>query len=301
MAVVKVERQARSRLARIEWTGKKLNGVPVVKPAGQYVYDVYSDDPNDNEWVMFQDFRLPQMGERFVIDGIPLGGVWVKDMTPTFIERSGNLYLWEFSYELSGDFNGGQTSTGDDAEDETVVEDGFSFSATFEDVASKYDLDNKFNVNTLGEWFADPINLKRGVLEFTYTRTERRNPVLLSRQYSNCVNATEWHGFAPGTIYCDWITGSRQTTAEGDKFQNQYVLRWKEAGWTTTRANAGNYAMINGVVQRVLNVDGSPRQEPVLLDATGAVLAANEEPYILTFRTTGAAELNDLGLPDPRA
>lgn len=306
MSVVRVERQAKSRLSRIEWTGAKLNGVPVVKPAGQYVYDVYSDDPADNEWIMFQDSRLPRLGDRFVIDGVPLGGVWVQNVTPSFVGATGNLFLWEFSYELSGDFNGGQTSSSESLDDDaaqTVVDTGFTFSASFVDYASKYDLDGAFNTNSLGEWFADPITLKRGILEFTFNRTERRNPVLLSETYANCVNSTFWHGYEPGTVYCDWITGTQETTAEGVKFNNQYILRWKRDGWRQTRANAGFYyrPAPGASVARILNLDGSPRQEAALLNENGTILEAGSEPYILSYRTTGVADLNALGLPDPRA
>ena len=299
MAVVKVERRAGARLLQINGTGTTVNGRAVEKPTGQLVYDVYSDDPTDNEFVMQSSPLLPWVNNVLVMDGQVIGGVYVTGYTPTYIGPAGNLWKWEFCYTLGGEFSANDKQTTAEAEETQVKELGsFSVSVELSDVASKFDVTGRRNVNTLGEWFAEPITLSRATVNFNYTFQTTANPLKIIELYNNTVNSAPLWGLAPGTVLAR-ISGSAQLLSDGNKWSVNYVMSYRPDGWAERRANAGNYYVYGNSVVRATNDDGSPKEEPVLLDANGALLAANADPVFIGFQVYNAQDLNALDLPNP--
>ena len=299
MAVVKVERRAGARLLQINGTGTIVNGRAVEKPTGQLVYDVYSDDKTDNEFVMQSSPLLPWVGNTLVMDGQVIGGVYVTGYTPTYVGPAGNLFKWEFCYTLGGEFSANNQQTTAEKEETQVKELGsFSYSVELSDVASKFDVAGRRNVNTLGEWFADPLLLSRATVKFNYTFETTANPLKITEIYNNSINSEPLWGLPSGTVLAQ-ISGSARLLATGNTWSVNYVLSYRPDGWFERRANAGNYYVYGNSVVRATNDDGSPKDAPVLLDANGALLAANAEPFFLDFQLYNARDLNDLELPNP--
>ena len=300
MAVVKVERVWETVLSSIDGTGVSINGVQIVKPSGELVYEVLSDDPTDAEFSMAWSPLLPQIGETLVLNGRPLKGVFVTGYVPKFEGPQGNLWRWTFRYKLGGEFSRNSHTTNEDANKNEQKELGsFDYSVEYGDLASKFDVAGRRNVNTLGDWFADPLLLKEATVNFNFTFQTENNPLPITQAYNDAVNSAPLWGLPIGTVRATNISASCQLLTTGNQWSVNYTLAYRPNGWFERRANAGYYYLSNGSPTVALNADGSPKDAPVLLDANGGLLAANAEPYYIEFQTFQMKDLNELNLPNP--
>lgn len=299
MAVVSVTRVWENALSSIDDTGTRVNGVAIVEPKGELVYEVLSDDPTDDEFTMAWSPLLPQMGETLVLNGTFLKGVRVTGYTPKFEGPQGNLWLWTFRYKLGGQWSRNEEKSNEDANKEEKELGSFDYSVEYSDLASRFDVTGRRNVNTLGDWFSDPLLLKEATVNFNFTFQTENNPLPITQKYNDAVNSVPLWGLPAGTVRATNISASCTLLSTGNRWNVSYQLSYRPNGWFERRANAGYYYMLNGSPTIALNADGSPKDAPVLLDANGGLLAANAEPYYIEFQTFQTQDLNELNLPNP--
>lgn len=272
---------------------------PVVKTSGQVVYIVDCSRKDEQPIAILQDRRLPQLAANYVENGVVYWGVYYVDAVPRFIGPAGSYWRWEITYTLGGEFaNAPQPSPGS-GNSETIL--NFSTSTELEEIASAVDLDGKWNANSIGDFFADPIIYRTGILNLNYSRREYSNPLQRIFDYFQTVNASAWHGFAAGTVLCSDISFKATETTAETTYDVDYKLQFRAKGWTVDKANSGFYYMAGGVKTRALNDDGSPTEEPVLLALDGTKLAPGATPIFQAFTVHPSADFDGLGLPDPFA
>ena len=205
-----------------------------------------------------------------------------------------------------------QTEEGDETSETVSLQ--FSTSMGVEEYASAVDVRGFPNCSTLGEFFADPIMLKYGVLSMTYRRKEFMNPLATLMTYYKCVNSTPMWGFPAGTILLDdaSFSATQYVDQEGEPcseydvtYKFSYKRGYNGSGWNVAKANAGMYHKnaSNNIV-RALNNDGSPTDQPVLLNAAGVRLdsispTSAVNPLMLYYQVYPSADLTALGLPNP--
>lgn len=296
---------------------------PNVKVSGQVVYCVYCTEPIESPLQILNtnSVGLPQCGDVYV-EPYQSGGGWqtrvfpnvyFKTATPRFVGPRGALWLWEVSYDVDGiTTEKPTTEEGDETTETTTLT--FSTSMSVEEYASAVDIRGYPNCSTLGEFFADPLMLKYGVLSMSYRRKEYSNPLSTMMTYYKCVNSSALWGFPAGTVLLDdaSFTATRLLDSNGDEYSEYdatYKFSYKRgyggAGWNIVKANAGLYCKTSSnAIVRALNNDGSPSDQPVLLSAAGLRLdsltpGATANPYMLSFQVYPSADLSALGLPSP--
>ncbi|MGI5998767.1 MAG: hypothetical protein ACOX89_08910, partial [Lutispora sp.] len=294
MSVVKVELKKDGRQIRQSFTGQTRTIIrtigatterwtePVVKISGQMTFVVTATRPDELPITLMSAPNLPRVGATYMEGGSVFANVFYVDGQPRFIGPRGKFWEYEVAYTLGGDFVESNSSAGDGETEETLL--SFSTSMELEDWASAVDLDGQWNCNSLGEFFADPILFKTGIITFQYQRREYFNPLALSRQYFQAVNSSAWHGFAPGLIKCSDISFNATQTASGTTYDTTYKLQYRPRGWVIDKANSGFYYMSEGSKVRALNDDGSPTDQPILLALDGSKLAAGATVPMKPFR-----------------
>ena len=298
---------------------------PNLKVSGQVVYCVYCTESIESplEILYSNSAGLPRCGDTYVEPYRDSGGVlqvrsfpnvFFKTATPRFVGARGSLWLWEVTFDVDGVTNEKpSTQTGDETSESTSLR--FSTSMSVEEYASAVDVRGYPNCSTLGEFFADPIMLKYGVLSMTYQRREYVNPLSTLMTYYKCVNSnTLWGTFPAGTVILDDASFSTVQRVDGNgtaatEYDVTYKLSYKRGyngnGWNVVKANAGLYCKTaSNAVARALNNDGAPTEQPVLLSSTGIRLdsispTAATNPHLLSFQVYPAADLSALNLPNP--
>lgn len=272
---------------------------PVVTTSGTLIYSVRVTEPNEQPVTILSNRLLPQLGDRYIENGVLFPNVYFTEATPRFIGPRGNLYEWEITYQIGGEFsNTGQIGNGTESGTESALL-SFSTSMELEDYASAVDLDGQWNCNSIGEFFADPIIFKSGILNLQYQRKEFENPLWKSRDFFQAVNNTPWYSFAAGTVKVADITFNATMYDNRTEYNVDYKLQYRPSGWKVEKANAGLYYNNAGVLERVKNADGSPVENPALLDRNGNILADSSQVIFKAFRVCNEADLHELGLPDP--
>ncbi len=303
MSVVDAKLKADGRQVKETFTGVWFKGKPVKKVSGSIIYNVWSDREDELPLTILNDPRLPTLGDRYVENGVVFRNVFFTDATPRFMGPSGTRWRWEATYSVGGEFSNASTSD-EPEEDEETETTLLSFSASIEteDFASAVDLDGELNANSLGEFFADPLLFKSGILNLNFSRQERRNPLSKSIAFFQAHNAAPlWDVFAPGTVKVADVSFSSTTTNFDVTYDVSYKLQYRPRGWFVEKANAGFYCVdaASGATVRALNADGSPTNAPVLLDLSGARLVPGSAPIFKNFRVTNPMDLNALNLPNP--
>ena len=307
MTVVKAELKADGRNLRETFAGAWVRAIttnasgitvnkwPMTKVSGSAVYLVFSDSPTETALGVMRTNLLPTLGTTYVDEGgIAYPGVTYTDRTPRYVGPRGNYFAWEVSYTISGE----TTNAGSGSEQPTTLLT-FDCSAETYEEASMTDLHGFHNVNTLGQFFDDPLMFERGILNMNYKRREYRNPLALMLNLLGSTNdATLW-GLPPGTVKFSDMSWDATVTDAGTEYDVSYRLQYKTVGWNVRKANAGYYYVANGSQYRALNADGSPTETPVLLAASGALLPLNASPFFRSFQVCPRANLLALGLPNP--
>lgn len=272
------------------------SNTPIVKTTGQVVFVVDVTEKDEQPISILCDRRLPQLSENYVENGVVYWGVYYVDAVPRFIGPAGSFWRWEITYTLGGEFSNAPTPE-PGTQTETIL--NFSTSTELEEIASAVDLDGKWNVNSIGDFFADPIVFKFGILNMTYSRREYSNPLGRVFDFFQTVNNASWYGFAAGTVLCSDVSFQATETTSETTYDVDYKLQYRSRGWDVQKANSGLYYLYNNTKIRALNNDGSPTEEPILLAANGTPLVSGAAPVFETFKTHPSADFSALNLPDP--
>ena len=309
MSVVKVELKKDGRQVKKSFTGQTRTIIrtigdtterwtePVTKVSGQIVFIVTATRPDELPLTLMSAPNLPQVGAFYMEGGTVFQNVFYVDGQPRFLGPRGKYWDYEVTYTLGGDFTESNAPVAEGEKEETLLT--FSTSMELEDYASAVDLDGQWNCNSIGEFFADPILFKSGIMTFNYQRREYFNPLTLARQYFQTVNNFAWHDFAPGLIKVADISFTATQTRNSATYDTNYKLQFRPRGWGVEKANSGFYYRSGGANVRALNDDGSPTDSPVLLALDGSKLAPGATVPVKTFRVCPLADLNDLDLPSP--
>ena len=309
--LVKAEYKTDGRNVRLTFSGtyvrvvtKTARGVNVAKypinnVSGSVVIQAVSDNPRDTAFDVAYSPRLPQLGSAYVDErGHVHGDVFFKDFSPRFVGAYGGGYLWEITYTVEGTTSNSTVDTQDGNEDATTI---LNFSAQIEqtDVASAVDFDGKWNVNSLGLFFEDPLIFKSGILALNYSRREYSNPLLKLAGFTNTINATTVWWCPPRTLRVADITTTITETEASTTYDVSYKLAYKPDGWDLVKPNSSYYVRSGNTFSRALNTDGSPTDSPVFIATDGTRLTTGTPPS-RSFRVYPLADLNLLNLPDPR-
>lgn len=279
-----------------DWNGVWLNGKPRLTGSGSVEYRAYCDSRNDNPYEFYASSKLPQPGAFYRNSGVRYSG-----FSATYDGRRDGFFCWRMNYSLGGapessaDESGGDES--ENAENETILT--IDASPESESCALPFDLDGAANVNSLGEWFDDPLNVEFGRLALTFKRRERSNPWPRALEFWNAINSEPIWGCLPATLKVKAIVPSLELTTGGRRWNVLYSIVYRSLGWLVKRADAGFYATGPRGVYRVLNDDGSPKESPTLLNGAGAELAPGAEPVYRTFRVNPWKDFATLNLPNP--
>lgn len=312
MSVVKVELKKDGRRLKKTFTGQTRTFVhtlgnsverwtePVVEISGQIVFIVTATRPDELPLTLLSSPQLPQVGASYAEGGTVFARVYYVDGQPQFIGPRGKFWEYEVAYTLGGNYcasDNSETESNNDQSDETLL--SFSVSVELEDWASAYDFDGLWNCNSIGDFFADPLMSKTGILTLQYQRRETFNPLPLAERFFQAVNNVDWHGFPEKTVKCSDISFSASQSSSGTTYDVTYKLQYRPRSWMVTKANSGFYYLFDGVKRRALNDDGSPSDQPILLAIDGSPLANGATVPIRSFRLNPVADLNELNLPNP--
>lgn len=288
------------RVVTYNTSGVNVTKIPIVELSGQVTYVALSNASQDTCFDVMHSRLLPQLGDYYTDEhGNQYDGIIYKDRTPRFIGCQGNLWAWEITYTVEG-LTSQKTSfsSEQDGNEETTILD---FSASVETVDEAYaaDFDGKWNCNSLGFFFDDPLIYKRGILNLSYTRQEHDNPLSALMVYYGCINSSEIWGFEPHTLLVADISYTVTVTDQRTTYNVTYKLQYKSTGWDTVKANSSYYYKDGSELLRVLNDDGSPAENPALIAVDGRILDYGATVPTRTFRTYQTADLNELDLPSP--
>lgn len=261
-------------------------------------FEVLSDDRYDGAWAVYNADNLPKLGATYMENGVLVGGLTCSSVKPTFKGVFGNYFAWE----VVCDYGGNRSQGASQPQDNELL--NFNYSVELVDYYNPCDYYGHPNTNTFGEFFDEPINNPNGCMTLTYQMKSQYNPLPLARDYFNSVNGTMMWGWAePYTVKVESITGSCSVKQSTTEWTNTFVLKVMGGGWYLPKANSSHFYLdANGQLQRALNADGSPTDEPVLINKDGTLYnpkSIYDAPYYIQFEPYRMCDLNELYLPDP--
>lgn len=290
------------------YTGKVVTNyrgetTPVVKISGTVTIVVLTTKANIKPLALLslledlpEQSRPPRVGDVYTEGNAWTERTFYVDATPRLVGPRGALWEWEVQYAVGGVYVDDPTDP-QQPQDETLLQ--FSATVDLEDYATACDLDGRWNVNSAGDFYADPLVFKSGILNLTYQYREYENPLWKSRDFFQAVNLGDWYGFPQGTVKVADISFNSTTTLQrGTYYDVTYKLQYRPRGWAIEKADAGFYFLSFGRYVRALHADGSPTEEPILLNGSGAPLNSGD-PVFRYFRMNVLTNLYALDLPDP--
>lgn len=279
----------------ITGTGNYINGLELAKVSGTITYEVEVDTAETAPLTFRGGAALPKVGMTYAERGVPFYGAKYVDLKTTRAGRRNRNFLWIYKYTI-----GGSPATAAQEQNGTILT--ISASTEAEDYATACDLDGLWNVNSLGEWYQEPLSVKYGILTFTFVRREYENPWFKAMDYWETINdAQTWSVFPQAALKVASIIPTMTQTEQEVYWDVNYQIKYRALGWLLKKANSGFYARspLYPYPYRILNADGSPTENPSLLDANGAVLAPGVAPVYRTFRLNQYANFDNLNLPSP--
>lgn len=292
MAIVKAQLVAGGRQIKKTFTGHYFRGRAVGEISGAIKYEALSDTPYESPLAVLSSALLPQVGDMYVEGGIVFPNVFFKEASPQYVGPFGNCWKWAIDYTLGGDDQEEQEEDGDE------VITNFSISVDREEYATAFDLDNQANCNSLGEMFADPLIIQNAIVNFNFQRKEYANPIPRMNRFFNTHNGTTFWDFPPGTWKVAEMTANATEKQSGTEWETSYKLQYRRRGWAIEKANTGFYYNAGTSITRALNEDGSPVDEPIILNADGTKWTGGVVPCKY-FRVTYPEDFYALNLPNP--
>lgn len=162
------------------------------------------------------------------------------------------------------------------------------------------DLDGKPVMNTVGETFDPPVEVRRSLPKLTFVRNEIGWTGSTSLAFLDHVNSISFAGGAPGTVYCDDITAEERFKRGASYWVVTYVFLFDPRGWQPRPINIGYYQYIAGKRSRIKDKDGDFIAVPVPINFVGTVIPESTLPgaaVYLDFKGYDSIDFNSLGLP----
>ena len=278
--------------------GVSIQKYPINNVSGSVVVVALSDDKRDTAFDVCYSPRVPQLGSAYVDErGVTHTDIIFKDFSPRFVGPRGNFFEWEITYTIAGVTSATTTETPQSNDASTIL--SFSAQIEQEETAGAVDLDGKYNVNSLGLFYDDPLIFKRGTLAMKYSRREYTNPLALIPTFTNAINSRAMWFCDVGTLRVVDITATINESVNETSYNVDYNLAFRPQGWAVVKPNSSYYIRSGNNLTRALNSDGSPTETPTLIALDGTPLTTGTPPY-RAFRVYPFADLTALDLPDPR-
>lgn len=157
--------------------------------------------------------------------------------------------------------------------------------------------------NTADEPFDPPITRDQADLVLAITRNEPTYNVAQALAYRNVLNEDTFYGAPPLHVLCRPIEGRRVIEGTGiEYYRNTYRLVFREDTWNVNvlnqgyREKTGTDAAGRATYRQILDEDGNPLSEPVLLGITGERLLETQTPEWLSFARNKIQPFATLGL-----
>jgi len=169
---------------------------------------------------------------------------------------------------------------------------------TNDETDGRYDLEQKLNVNSAGDFFEEKLPVRNNLLIFSYDLTYGNNPIPSFRTMVWTVNTAAWHGLPAGTCLLRSLSCERSKDNEQGKYiwPTQIEIAYNPNGWKLKKADCGFYTN-NG---RILDDEGAPIETAQLLNGSGE-LNTSGNPVLLEFVIYGTSDFGIMNLPDPFA
>jgi hypothetical protein len=177
----------------------------------------------------------------------------------------------------------------------TSIRFGF---AKFERVAER-DVNGQAIVNSAGSYFDPPPMMDDSRPTIVMVRNEPSFNAALAMDYQDAVNSAAWFGFPAGTAKVSQISASDHWENDVYYWEVTYEFEIRREGWTLRLLDQGRYERSGTNVRPILDANGDPVQDPVLLNGSGSRLD-NPGPstaVFLNFDVYKQRDLNALGLP----
>lgn len=300
MTVKKAGLAAGGRQVKGTFNGLYINNLGQMNVTGQVVFYAWTDTATESPLMILNSGEVPRIGDNYVEAGQVFRNVIYKSATPRYIGVDGNLFKWSITYDLEG------LVTQYDGEDPPPVTNDdpvlldFSFSVDKNQYAEIADLDGRINANSLGEYFSDPLIFNEAVVNFEFHRTEYDNPLTLADAFYETYNVAPIWGLRAGTLRVLDINASANVTAARTSWNVVYRLQYRRRGWLVEKANTSLYAYdaTARTITRITNADGSPTEQPCLINYNGTLWQGGTVPT-LSFRTLYPRDFAGLDLPNP--
>lgn len=278
---------------------KNSNGIRTILISGSIEIDLLLADSEKrlSPLKVLETQGLPKVGDKYAESDFIFRNTFYTDADPKYDGYRNGKHTYHITYTITGE-------EVENKEKEEKEEQIISITlGTEEDPYSvPVDLDGKWNRNSAGEFFNDPLTVKCGIATFTFTRKEFRNPYHRALQFWNTINSSTLWGFLRHHLRCTKILPSLTYTNKKAYWNVIYELQFRALSWIERRVDCGYYVRGNGnTLYRAMNADGSPTDQPILLNGYGGPLDTRTriEPVYKEFRTYQEADLSLLNLPNP--
>jgi hypothetical protein len=182
----------------------------------------------------------------------------------------------------------------------------------YEEIAFHRDVYGKLVRNSAGQFFDPQPSTKLRIHCYAVSRREAGNPLWKIKQYSGTVNYDSFWGFLPGWALLDSVTSHY----DGEKWSDvTYLFKMKErvdspAGmmmdnnalasnaWALFYLDTGYESYNNGQLEKILGSDGTPINEPALLNGYGRFSDDGTAHSVGPFRKYEFAKFAPLQLPN---
>lgn len=256
-------------------------------------YLVITDDPRDDSHTVRGDGRLPRIGDVY------FGGLGadsrLRVARKTAKQRSGTRTVWEVTVVY--DTNTPQL------EDEGSVFDlrpPPSFSTVIVNVIADKDKDGDAIVNSAGDAFDPPVEDEDAHMVVRFRRyypLSAENDIRdKCAEFTTAVNSSPWYGAGSREWKCNSITANPEAVGDEQFYAVDFEFEHNPDSWDLSILDQGYRRLETGVRLQIVDDNGSPPAQPVLLDGSGEVLDPADDPVFLTFRRRREKDFDLLGI-----
>lgn len=269
-------------------------------------YIVRTNSRYDEAKVVFEDPRLPKLGNSYVLGPNNESLVYCNHLSCDFadVTPSGRLFIVtaRFTSKLTPkelenlQTGGGGVTIVNPLTLPPKVTHGGSTEQSF--ITTK-DRNGDPIVNTVGEPFIDRPAIPKGFYEITITRNEFPLAPGLYLNLAYHVNATSWRGSLARYWLCTSIRhGELMVDGPFSYFEVSYSFAYNRSSWDVEILNAGLNFNKGGSRKPILDLFGNPVTTPVpIIESGTAAMALGGTPHYRTFRLYPEVEFpTELGI-----
>lgn len=266
--------------------------------SGSIEYEVYSDTvsgaANTDVNTILALSGIPQWGETI---GASRAKGYIQSVQAS--RNGGDVvngkYRWSVIATVGSDSSGNNSSSQTQMDQSTI-----SQSIEEIEIYRGLDTENNLNCNSAGEFFDEGLAMKVPIISWTFSGKVAHNPSKWISDLKKTNNATMWGAYATDELLFDTLTYSHAIGS--GEWDVQVVIKYNPRKWRELRADVGYYYLDQGVLVRILNDDGSPKESPTPLLPTGAINTTGVLNW-KTFFPYGSCNMaslcQDLGIPNP--